>query len=80
MEVWLDIATRFGVPVALLAIVLWYHAKVVAAKDGELQRVNELRVGESRAFADKTIERDEKWHALIAEVDKTLSTLSAHIR
>lgn len=80
MEVWLDIATRFGVPTAILVIVLLYHAKVVEKKDVELARVNELRVNESRAVADKMIERDGKYLATFAEVDKTLSMLSDRIR
>jgi len=80
MEVWLDVASRFGVPTAILAIVLLYHARVVKEKDGELARVNELRVTESKAVADKMIERDEKYLSTFAEVDKTLSMLTERIK
>jgi hypothetical protein len=80
MEVWLDVASRFGVPTAILAIVLLYHARVVKEKDVELARVNELRVTESKAVADKMIERDEKYLSTFAEVDKTLSMLTERIK
>ena len=91
MELWVDIATRFGMPTAILAIVLIYHARVVKEKDAalalvnelkdkELARVNELRVNESQAVSDKMIERDMKslttWH----EVDKTLGLLIERIK
>ena len=80
MEVWLDVASRFGVPTAILAIVLLYHARVVKEKDVELARVNDLRVTESKAVADKMIERDEKYLSTFAEVDKTLSMLTERIK
>jgi len=80
MEAWIDIATRFGVPTAILGIVLLYHARVVKEKDVELARVNELRVNESRAVSDKMIERDGKYLATFAEVDKTMSMLIDRMR
>lgn len=80
MEVFLEIAKTFGVPTAILAIVLIYHARVVKEKDAELARVNELRVSESKSVSDKMIEHDNKslttWH----EVDKTLQLLIERIR
>lgn len=91
MEVWVDLASRFGVPTAILIIVLLYHARVVkekdaelskmnAAKDAELSRVNELRVKESKELADKMLGRDTRFLELLSDVDKTLSTVLERIR
>jgi hypothetical protein len=80
MEPWIDIASRFGLPVAMLAAFAWYHARVVKEKDGELSRINELRVKESRELSDKLVERDKTFLDMLNEVDKTLSMLLDRIK
>jgi len=48
VTLWVDIATRLGVPVALLILLAWYHiqttkghAQLVKAKDDEIKRLND---------------------------------------
>lgn len=50
---WVDIATRLGVPTALLAFVVWYHVRMtrehavlVKEKDLEIARLNKEHDGE----------------------------------
>jgi hypothetical protein len=71
----LDVATRFGVPVAILGVVLVYHAKVIRAKDAELARINDLRVEESKKVTDKMIERDGAYLEMMGDIDKTLTVI-----
>lgn len=71
----LDIAIKFGLPTAILVVVLVYHAKVVKAKDVELARINEMRVTESKDLADRLLGRDKAFLELIREVDKTLTIM-----
>ncbi len=85
-EMFYELAKVFGLPMALLAILAYYHvgvlakhAALVASKDEEIKRVNDLRVAESRDLADRSIERDEKTGAFLGELDKTIGVLAAHI-
>jgi len=80
MEIWLDIAKTFGVPTAILVIVLVYHARVVKEKDAELARVNELRVKESKDLADLLLVRDKGFLELLGEVDKTMTIMLERLK
>lgn len=80
VELWLDIAKTFGVPTAILVIVLVYHARVVKDKDAELARVNELRVKESKDLADLLLVRDKGFLELLAEVDKTMTIMLERLK
>jgi len=80
MEPWVDLASRLGVPIALLAIVATYHVRVIREKDAELARINEMRVKESREIADKMVERDKTFLEMLGEVDRTLSMLLDRIK
>ena len=77
---WVDIATRLGVPTAILVAVLYYHVRIVREKDAELARVNEQRVAESKAHAERMYEREKTQTELFGEVDKTLTLLLERIR
>jgi hypothetical protein len=37
---WVDVATRFGLPGAILVGVLYYHVRVVREKDAEIKLIN----------------------------------------
>lgn len=80
MEAWVDLATRLGLPVAMLAAFAWYHVRVVRDKDAELSRINEKRVDESRELSNKLVERDKTFLEMLNEVDKTLTMLADRIK
>lgn len=40
----MDVAERFGLPVAILVVLGWWHATTVKAKDGQIQALSEARI------------------------------------
>lgn len=80
MELFVDIATRFGVPTAILGIVLLYHARVIREKDKELARVNELRVSEATNMGEKMLVRFDKYSAVMTDVEKTIGLLIRELK
>lgn len=80
MELFVDIATRFGVPTAILGIVLLYHARVIREKDKELARVNELRVTEATNMGEKMLTRFDKYSEVMTDVEKTVGLLIRELK
>ena len=92
---WLDVVVKIGVPAAILGLLLYlglpYHERVVKAKDEELARVNkelnaeitrinEARVRDAEARADKQLLRDEKFANLLQAVHGALELLDERIK
>ena len=81
---WVTIVTQIGVPAAILGLVFYfglpYHARVVKEKDAEISRINEARVKDAEARADKQAARDEKFLTLLQEVHEALNLLNERIR
>lgn len=76
MQVVIELATRFGLPLTILGLVLWfggrYHASVVKEKDKELQRINDARVSEAQAAAAQLLAHSQQFMELLGETDTTL--------
>lgn len=70
-----QLASHYGVPVALLAVVLYYHVRVVKEKDAEIARLNEARVGESRNSAQRVLEQNRILVDTMRETNNTLRAL-----
>ena len=82
-----DIVKTFGLPLALLAVFAVYHvgvvkthAALVATKDEEIKRINELRVSESRLVTDRMIAQDEKNGAILTSIGTTMTVLADRIK
>lgn len=91
---WVDIVTRLGVPTAFLGFFIWFHIQrqkshdqalkdkdaIIATKDGEITRINDLRVKEAQASSDRIFERDRETRDLLTEADKTLSMILGKLK
>ena len=78
MDIVLDLIKTFGLPTTLLLMALWHHVRVVGAKDAkleelaavkdeEIKRVNEARLAEAQAAADRMMGIAQEFtHILLA--------------
>jgi C4-dicarboxylate-specific signal transduction histidine kinase len=83
-QVFIELATRFGLPLTILGLVLWfggrYHATVVKEKDKELQRINDARVAEAQAATAQLLAHTQQFMELLGETDTTLKMTEQTLR
>ncbi len=71
-----DIITRVGLPMVLLAVVVKYSMNVIALKDAEIKRLNEARIRDTLHHAERLYKVTTATHKLASENNTTLDTVS----
>jgi uridine kinase len=86
IEIFVDLVVKLGLPVAILVVLAWYHARVIQAKDKQLEDLNKAytaslqtignqRVAEAKSYMDYSREREKQFLVVIDELNKTLNTM-----
>lgn len=75
MEIVLEVARQFGIPVALLAVVLWRYDRVVREKDAEIARINDARVKEKDDYAQRLLAQNKELYELFGDIAQMLKPI-----
>jgi len=84
----IDIITRLGLPIGILAVLAYYHAQVVKAKDDDLKRLHDSyaeklhklsdqRVAEAKSYMELTQEQMRETTKVLGDIDKTIAVIEA---
>ncbi len=74
-QILLEVARQFGVPVTLLAVVLWRYDRVVREKDTEIARINDARVKEKDEYAQRMLAQNKELYELFGEIAQMLKPI-----